>query len=829
MGTEKDVKFSNAVNGENSQERSQGNELVGHTVQKRNWKGIVIALVVIIIVCALIITTVILLTPRKSDEPPKPKFTFEDFIKKKFAPKSFSFKWVTDSDAIYYRNDDGAVIRYNCSTNSSAAIMGNSTFKELDTSTYMISPDENYVLLAYDVQAIYRHSTRAKYKVVNLHNRNESSLQGPNGTEFQYVSWSPTYDGLVFVQNNDVYYRRSMNLQDVDAFRVTDTGVMDQIFNGVPDWVYEEEILSEDHALWWSPTGSYFLFASFNDTLVRNYHLTYYGSMTDQYVTDKKLLYPKAGTTNPVFSLHVFHTHSNKTINIEPPEDLKNIDHYFTTVTWADSERVLITWMNRFQNMTLYTICHAQNGSCYENYRYLAPSGWCETPSAIVFKEDGSGYFTVLPLREGEAGYFRHVALVDAGNSVNIKSDNLGKRTFITSGQYDVIEIEKYDPKTALIYYLAYRAGDPTSRHVYKTSTREGDVNFLKPTCVSCTDPDTCDWVSASFSTKPDGEFYMLTCLGPSVPTYTMRSTATQSVISFEDNKEAADKLTTLALPRTKFLRIPLDNTNSMWAKLLLPEPLKEDEVIQYNMLTSVYGGPDSQKVSKAFSLGWEDYLASSHNIVIGYADPRGSSGRGDAWRHANYRHLGTTEVDDSIVAGRYFNSLKYIGDRTAIWGWSYGGYLTASVLGRGSEVFDCGMSVAPVTAWTYYDTVYTERYMGLPDENSEAYNYANVSRYAENFKKSTFMLVHGTGDDNVHFQNSAHLARALTEANVYFRSQFYIDQQHSINGGNSRTHLYNTLEDFLLNCFDGRSSRMDELNNPTVAKPTEKDVDNDE
>ncbi|XP_052237894.1 dipeptidyl peptidase 4-like [Dreissena polymorpha] len=666
MGTVKDVEFSNAVNGENSQERSQGNELVGHTVQKRNWKGIVIALVVIIIVCALIITTVILLTPRKSDEPPKPKFTFEDFIKKKFAPKSFSFKWVTDSDAIYYRNEDGAVIRYNCSTNTSAAIMDNSTFKELDTSTYMISPDENFALLAYDVQAIYRHSTQAKYKVVNLQNRNESSLQGPNGTEFQYVSWSPTYDGLVFVQNNDVYYRRSMNLQDVDAFRVTDTGVMDQIFNGVPDWVYEEEILSEDHALWWSPTGSYFLFASFNDTLVRNYHLTYYGSMTDQYVTDKKLLYPKAGTTNPVFSLHVFHTHSNKTINIEPPEALKNIPVFM-------------------------------------NYRYLATSGWCETPSAIVFKEDGSGYFTVLPMREGEAGYFRHVALVDAGNSVNIKSDNLGKRTFITSGQYDVIEIEKYDPKTALIYYLAYRAGDPTSRHVYKTSTREGDVNFLKPTCVSCTDPDTCDWVSASFSTKPDGEFYMLTCLGPSVPTYIMRSTATQSVISFEDNKEAADKLSTLALPRTKFLRIPLDDTNSMWAKLLLPEPLKEDEVIHYNMLTSVYGGPDSQKVSKAFSLGWEDYLASSHNIVIGYADPRGSSGRGDAWRHADYRHLGTTEVDDSIVAGRYFNSLKYIGDRTAIWGWSYGGYLTASVLGRGSEVFDCGMSVAPVTAWTYY------------------------------------------------------------------------------------------------------------------------------
>ncbi|XP_053385534.1 dipeptidyl peptidase 4-like isoform X2 [Mercenaria mercenaria] len=796
-------------------------ELVGHTVQQRNWKGIVIALVVIIVVCALIVATIILISPNGDEEGTKAKFTFEDFIDNKYAPRSFSYKWIQDADAFYFKNEDGAVLRYNCSTNSSAIIMDNSTFRELDTSSYTISPGEYFALLPYEIKKIYRYSTSAKYKILNIHTEESRNLKGPKGLEFQYVSWSPTVDGVVFVQNNDVYYRR--NMYDEGAFQVTSTGKPDEIFNGVPDWVFEEEILYKDNAIWWSPDGHYFVYASFNDSQVGLFDLTYYGDLKNQYVENKKLLYPKAGTENPTFSLHIFNTHTNTTVHIEPPDSLRDIDHYFTTVTWRNSQQVLITWLNRAQNMSIFTICSADNGSCYENYRFTAPSGWIDVYVSPTFTPDGGHYFLILPQREGDVGSYRHIAIIDASVTIDISAGLYGKRTFITTGLFDIIRILRYDHSARQIYYLAYRTGDPTSRHLFRTSTETGN-DFQKPVCVTCSISKDCDWIRADF---PDvGDNYMLWCLGPGVPTYTLRSFVSDTVITFEDNKDIAEDLAKIALPRTKIIQVPLNDKQMMWAKLKLPPELKEHEEITFNLLTSVYGGPDSQKVTKAFSLGWEDYLASSHGIVIANVDPRGTAGRGDAWRHANYRHLGSTEVDDTIVAARYFNKLKYISDKSAIWGWSYGGFLTSLALARGTNVFDCGIAVAPVTDYRYYDSVYTERFMGMPtaDDNLEGYEATNISKFAENFKKSKFMIVHGTGDDNVHFQNTVQLIRSLTDANVYFRSQIYTDQQHSIRGGNSRRHLWNTLEDFLLQCYGGSRTRLDELNKES----SEKDALND-
>ncbi|KAL4217433.1 Inactive dipeptidyl peptidase 10 [Mactra antiquata] len=784
-------------------------ELVGHTVQQRNWKGIVIALVVIIVVCALIVSTIILVSPLGEEEEKKAKFTFEDYTSGKYAPREFWYNWVAGDNAFYYRNEDGAVYRYNCSTNTSSIIMDNSTFKELDTSIYYISPDEMYALLPYDRKKIYRHSARSKYKVYDVTTRESKDLQGPRGNEFQYVSWSPTGDSLVFVQDNDIFFRH--NMYATDALQITSTGKNDEIFNGVPDWLYEEEIIMSDNAIWWSPDSHYFLYASFNDSMIGLYDLTYYGAMTNVYVTNKKLLYPKAGSTNPTFSIHIFNTQTNATVDIKPPDNFINIDHYFQIVAWRNNSTVLITWINRSQNMSIFTMCHAENGSCYENYRFKAPSGWVALTTPI-FTADGGHYFMIQPEREGAVGYFRHIAIIDA-SVVVVDDGSVGKRTFVTTGQFDVISILRYDEITKEIYYLAYRTGDPTSRHMFKTTTQPGK-NFQKPVCVTCSISADCDWVSADFPDK--GDNYVLKCLGPGVPTYTVKSTSNPNVsIVFEDNVDKAEELKKLALPKTKYLHVPLNSKETMWSKLKIPYEADEEEEIEYNILISVYGGPNTQYVTKAFSLEWEDYLASTHNIIIANVDPRGSSGRGDTWRHANYRRLGTNEVDDTIVAAKYFNNLKYVSDHTAIWGWSYGGFLTSLAIGRGSEALDCGIAVAPVTDFRYYDTFYTERYMGLPDasDNLEAYSYSNASKYAENFKKSKFMVVHGTGDDNVHFQNTAQLIRALTEANVYFRSQIYTDSQHSINEGNSRRHLYNTLEDFLLQCYGGGNTKMDELN----------------
>lgn len=796
---------------ENHRENGIGNVKEHSGRKKINARCIFVAVLVILLVIAAVVVPVVLVSLNKENKTERKKFTLEDYLTNKYAPRSFSYKWMTGKNGFYYSGNDGSVLRYNATTNTSTVLMDNSTFIELETSSYTVSPGERYVLIPYDRRAIYRHSSIAKYKLYDLHTKELSDLQYENKTEFQYISWSPTVDGLVFVLENNVFYRD--NLLGTDAVQVTTSGEPDVIFNGVPDWVYEEEILGQNYAIWWSPDGQYFLFATFNDSQIGLFDLTYYGDMTNQYVTNKKLLYPKAGTTNPTITLSIFNTITNTTATISPPSSLEENDHYFTTVTWRDNENVLITWLNRAQNVSVFSICSAADGTCYENLQFSSLSGWLDLKKSVVFTGSGDFYFLILPQKIGDSGTYRHIAMINSSHIDGPLTGNTRDVSFVTYGLYDVYSIKRYDDDRKEMYYIAYRTGDPTSRHLFKTTTESGP-NFQKPVCVTCSISNDCDWLDANF--PDEGQSYMLTCLGPGVPTYTLRSVDDDTVIVFEDNAEVAKEIQQLALPIEKYIQIPLDEKQSVNARLKVPYDFTDDGSKKYNILTDVYGGPDTQKVTKTFRLSWDEYLVSVHNWVILEVDGRGTAGRGDLWRHAIYRHLGTYEVDDIIIATQFMKQQKYIGANSAIWGWSYGGFVSSLALGRGTDAYKCGIAVAPVTDYRYYDTIYTERFMGQPLEtdNKEAYDYCNVSSYAENFKKSRFLLVHGTGDDNVHFQNSIQLVRALTEANVYFRSQFYTDQQHSINGGNSRQHLWNTLDDFLLQCFSDTRTHFDDLNN---------------
>jgi len=241
---------------------------------------------------------------------------------------------------------------------------------------------------------------------------------------------------------------------------------------------------------------------------------------------------------------------------------------------------------------------------------------------------------------------------------------------------------------------------------------------------------------------------------------------------------------------------------DKMWAKLILPESLDTKQNIKYPVLLYVYGGPGSQQATH----GYDDLpFIREHNpeVILAFVDGRGSKGRGQRWLHQVYRRLGSLEVEDTITAGEYIKQLSYVDeDKMSIFGWSYGGYLTAMVLGKQTQnTFKCGISVAPVTDWTYYYSMYTERHMGLPtaEDNLQGYEDSRVSKYAHNFNKSSFLLVHGTADDNVHFQHSAQLVKALQEAQVNFRFMMYPDEDHNIP---SRRHLYTMMTDFLTECW---------------------------
>ncbi|KAK3082967.1 hypothetical protein FSP39_010233 [Pinctada imbricata] len=634
-----------------------------------------------------------------------------------------------------------------------------------------------------------------------VHGRLYSEFNPPlaTGTRFQYVGWTPVGHGLVYIQKNNIYYWQDPSHgTDEKPRQITFDGQPKRIYNGVPDWVYEEEILMSDHALWWSPDGRFLLYAVFNDSHVRQYYYPYYGALRSQYGEERSIPYPKPGAKNPTIRLKVYDVRENKTVEVKPPEELKNSEYYITTIGWRDRDFFLVTYMNRPQNMSVIQACKAANGQC-KTYR------------PPIFSKDGTRYFWILPRREGNSGMYKQVAMVEFPVSKNQQLTNReGLKVFLTSGTMDVTEIVGYDSEMEIIYYIA--APDPKERHLYSVKIGSHETSYNTKKCLTCQYDKSCQYVSASFSAS--GRYYMLGCQGPGVPYYILKSPFNDDEVMFESNEQIKKQLSNKKMPEVEYFKIKVSDNEYLHGKLLLPPQLNKEEIITYPLLLTVYGGPNSQMVTKKFTpVNFETYLCSSNGVIIGYVDARGTGARGLLFLHSIYKRLGKIEVADTIAAGNFYDKLSYVdSSKKAIWGWSYGGFLTTSVLGSRDppNPFNCGIAVAPVTDWNYYDSVYAERYMNTIDDNPEGYKMSNVSRHAANFKKSNFMLIHGTGDDNVHFQNSAQLMKALVEANVFFRSQIYTDQKHSLNTGNTKRHLYETMDDFLNVCFHGTSRKFE-------------------
>ncbi|XP_006812913.2 dipeptidyl peptidase 4-like [Saccoglossus kowalevskii] len=267
-----------------------------------------------------------------------------------------------------------------------------------------------------------------------------------------------------------------------------------------------------------------------------------------------------------------------------------------------------------------------------------------------------------------------------------------------------------------------------------------------------------------------------------------------------ESNAKVANKLKRKAVPTKKYLEIPIEGY-IMNAQLTLPANM--DNARKHALLVDVYGGPGSQKVQETFQLGWPAYLASQYNVIVASIDGRGAGNYGDNYLFELYKKFGTVEIEDQMQGAEYIKELSYIdSNKAAIWGWSYGGFASAMALATG-ETFNCAMSVSPVTDWRYYDSAYTERYMGFPSDNLQGYLASNVSSLAKNFIDKSFLVVHGLADDNVHFQNTANLIKALTHFEVDYEVQFYTDKAHDLAGLHTRRHLYRLLTKHLIQCLN--------------------------
>uniref|UniRef100_A0A8C1HYM6 Dipeptidyl-peptidase 4 n=1 Tax=Cyprinus carpio carpio TaxID=630221 RepID=A0A8C1HYM6_CYPCA len=565
-----------------------------------------------------------------------------------------------------------------------------------------------------------------------------------------------------FVWKNNIYVKET----PTSAFKqVTADGAHNLILNGIPDWVYEEEMFSTNFALWWSPNGRFVAYARFNDSGVHNIEYTWYGE--GQYPETVLVPYPKAGTPNPTVKLFVFDTNTSRTNEVLVPSV---VGHYLSTVTWASDERIAVQWQNRTQNYVVLKT-YDFNGSAWTESSLVITSstGWVGrfSPDEPVFRLDGSSCYYIMSNEE----HFKHLVYFSGV-----------KTKFLTKGKWEVTSILKVTNDA--VYYVSNEHNEsPGQRNVYKITIN--DASHSERECLTCTlNADRCKYNSALFSTE--GTYYLMSCSGPGLPLYTLRNSRDGTEVRvLEDNKD---------------LENTLQNIFDLWYQMMLPP--KFDKSKKYPLLIDVYAGPCSQKSDFRFRVGWSTYLASTENVIVASFDGRGSGYQGDKIMHALYKRLGTYEVEDQITAARHFIDMGYIDkNRIAIWGWSYGGYVTSMVLGAGSGVFKCGMAVAPVSKWEYYDSIYTERYMVTPAENQAFYDNSTVMERAKNFKSVQYLLVHGTADDNVHFQQAAQISKALVDEQVDFDAMWYTDEDHGL-GGSSNQHVYTHMSHFLKNCF---------------------------
>eukprot|EP00794_Sanderia_malayensis_P017331 gene17331-19064_t len=702
------------------------------------------------------------------------KITFDDIFSGTFSSRSFSVRWLTD-DTFLHSNDDGGIKKFNLTKNASSIYLPQSLIDKHGT-TYTLSPDKKWIMFKENSTQLYRHSSYSDYYIGRLSDKVLTKLVLPGNVQerIRYAAWCGSESSMLIVLKNNVYFKHRP-WQAGSWYQITTDGIPKSVFNGVPDWVYEEEILSSEHAVDFSEDGKYIVFAKFNSSRVKYYKFTKYGPRSNAYTSIEKIAYPKAGYDNPIVSLYavdieeVMRT-SGATVNLIPldvPAKFKSIDHYYYTmkfVTGANSKtkpQVFVSWMNRVQDhtITVYYDLIAKTNKVVEEHK--VKGGWVDDDyPKPKFSADGTYFVNLLPKNEGSSGSFRHVAKIRTEAPMSV--------SFLTSGKFDIHDIVCFDPTNEVVYFRSTETS-PADRHVYKV-----DVKTKKKTCITCDlgkEDGGCKYYYAQFSKQCSwGNFV---CYGPGVPHTKIRNMKVKkSALVVETNKNLKKTMESRAIPKRVLYTVPSDGFDlhvEEW------RPVNFDKNRKHAVLFSVYGGPGTQSVSNTFGINWEQFLVSNYDIIVVQFDARGSGYYGDKFMHAVYRSLGTYEAKDANTVASYLGKQSYVDkDRISIWGWSYGGFYSAAVLASGKNLFKAAISVAPVTDWRYYDTIYTERYMGLPTkaDNLQGYEKTSVLPFAKNFKGRDFLLVHGTGDDNVHAQQSMQLANSLVANKVQFRMQ---------------------------------------------------------
>lgn len=699
----------------------------------------------------------------------KKPIEFEHLFDETFTSNSIqNVRWMNDGE-FYSATNDNKIIRFNIVDGTEEVLFDGADFEGSDGEEpfniqgYQFSADESKFLIRTDVEQIWRRSTRENYYVYDIASNDLSKLTDSEEKQ-QYAELSPQGDRSAFVRDNNLFW---VDLENGTETQITDDGEFNKIINGAADWVYEEEF-GFAKAWFWSPDGDRIAFYRFDEERVNEFFMTEWGGLYPEAV---KFKYPKAGEENSIVSIHVYHLDSDDTVPMEIGEET---DQYIPRVNWTnDNDLLAIRRMNRLQNKQDLLFADAETGSSKVILSEESET-WIDVHDDLYFLDNGEQFITT----SDKDGY-NHIYLYD------MQGQELQQ---VTEGEWDVTNFIGHNERNYRLFYVGAEES-PLERHLY--SVRVDGKRKQKLT-------EGEGWHTINMSR--DFKYYINNWSDYNKPAeISLHRQDGNEVRTLEANADLAQKLDKYAFVEKEFMTLEVNGAD---LNAYMMKPVDFDSTQQYPVLMYVYGGPGSQTVTRNFESAqrpmWHQYLLSQGYIIVS-VDNRGTGARGRDFKKQTYKKLGQLETADQVEAARTIAQLSYIDEnRIGIWGWSYGGYMSSLALAEGSDVFSTAIAVAPVTDWRYYDTIYTERFMQTPQLNPEGYNEgAPITKAGE--IEGSYLLIHGTGDDNVHYQHTVDMIDALIAADVQFETMIYPDKAHSIYGGNARRHLYRLMSEFIL------------------------------
>ncbi len=700
------------------------------------------------------------------------KITLEDLWKKRTFMAASVDGLVSMNDGENYTVlDENKIVKYSYKTGEkvetllSGAEIGVAAFYE-----YEFSADESKVLLTAEMNFIYRHSFTANYQVYDFKTKTVTPVA--KDKKQQLATFSPDGLKVAFVSENNLFIK---DLTSGEEIQITKDGKYNEVINGAPDWVYEEEF-SFSKAFEWSPNGENLSFIRFDESKVRMFNMTMFGGMSPKmesnvlYPENKTFKYPKAGEDNSVVTVMNYNLKSKTTVKYDIGVET---DIYIPRIRWTgDANKLCIVRLNRLQNKLELLFANPADGSTKvvftEENKYFISEDTYENLSFL----EGNQYFLLMSEKDG----FSHLYLYDLNGKLVRQ---------ITKGNFDVSSFLGFDAKNKLFYYISGEES-PIRRDVYCI-----DIEGKKKVKLSTMTGTNNAEFSKGF------KYFINSFNSATTPPYiTLNDAKGKQIRVLEDNKALKELVASYGGVRKEFFKFKTSENVELNASIIKPNDFDANK--KYPVLITQYSGPNSQEVKDRWSFDWDDMLAQQGIIVVS-VDPRGTGARGEEFRKLTYLNLGKYETMDLIETAKYLGTQPYIdAARIGVWGWSYGGYMACSCLTKGADNFKLGVAVAPVTNWRYYDNIYTERYMRTPKENGSGYDENSPINHVKKFK-GKLLIIHGSADDNVHAQNTMEFTEAMIQANKQFDMMIYNNRNHGIYGGNTRLHLYNKMTDYIL------------------------------